>query len=100
MALKRYVIERAIPNIGGASAQELAGAAAASNSALATLAPRVQWEHSYVAADKTFCVFLAEDEDAIREHAEVCGFPATLVTEVKTVLDPTTGAASLTSSMV
>jgi hypothetical protein len=71
MALKRYVIERDIPNIGAASEQDLSGAAATSNSALAKLAPRVQWEHSYVANDKTFCVYLAEDEDAIREHAKL-----------------------------
>ena len=90
MALKRYVIERDIPNIGGASEQELSGAAGTSNSALAKLAPRLQWEHSYVAGDKTFCVFLAEDQDVIREHAEISGFPATLITEVKAVLDPTT----------
>jgi hypothetical protein len=90
MALKRYVIERDIPNIGGASQGELSGAAATSNSALAQLAPRVQWEHSYVAGDKTFCVFLAEDEDAIREHAQISGFPTTVITEVKAVLDPTT----------
>jgi len=89
MALKRYVTERDIPNIGGASEQELSDAAGTSNSALAKLAPRLQWEHSYVAGDKTFCVFLAEDEDVIREHAEISGFPATLITEVKAVLDPT-----------
>jgi hypothetical protein len=90
MALKRYVIERDIPNIGASSEQDLSGAAATSNSALAQLAPRVQWEHSYVAGDKTFCVFLAEDEDDIREHAQISGFPATVITEVKAVLDPTT----------
>jgi len=92
MALKRYVIEREIPNIGASSTKDLSGAAAASNAALAQLAPRVQWEHSYVAGDKTFCVFIAADEEAIREHAELSGFPATLVTEVKSVLDPTTAS--------
>jgi len=89
MALKRYVIEREIPNIGALSEEDLSGAAGTSNSALAKLTPRVQWEHSYVAADKTFCVFLAEDEGAIREHAEISGFPASIITEVKAVLDPT-----------
>lgn len=89
MALKRYVIEREIPNIGASTQPELSGAAAASNAALATLAPRVQWEHSYVAGDKTFCIFLAEDEDAILEHAQISGFPATVVTEVKSLIDPT-----------
>jgi hypothetical protein len=89
MALKRYVIEREIPNIGASSEQDLSGAAGTSNTALAKLAPRAQWEHSYVTADKTFCVYLAEDQEAIREHAEISGFPASVITEVKTVLDPT-----------
>jgi hypothetical protein len=90
MALKRFVIERDIPEIGASSDEQLSGAAATSNSALAKLAPRVQWEHSYVANDKTFCIYLAEDEDAIREHAKISGFPATTITEVKSIIDPTT----------
>jgi hypothetical protein len=89
MAMKRYVIERDIPNIGASSEQDLSGAAATSNSALAKLAPRVQWEHSYVAGDKTFCIYLAEDEDVIREHAKISGFPASIITEVKATIDPT-----------
>lgn len=89
MALKRYIIERDLPGIGGSSPQDLSGATATSNSALAKLAPRVQWEHSYVAGDKTFCVYLAEDESAIREHAKISGFPATIITEVKAMIDPT-----------
>lgn len=93
MGLKRYVIERDIPDIGAASEADLSGAATTSNSALAKLAPRVQWEHSYVAANKTFCVYLAEDEEAIREHAKISGFPATTITEVKSVIDPTTAAS-------
>ena len=92
MALKRYVIEREIPNIGASSSADLSGAASTSNSALAQLAPRVQWEHSYVAGDKTFCIYLAESEDAIREHASISGFPATVITEVKSIIDPTTAA--------
>src|SRR5882757_3204944 len=90
MALKRYVIERDIPDIGAASEADLSGAASTSNSALAKLAPRVQWEHSYVAANKTFCVYLAEDEDAIREHARLSGFPANVITPVVEIIDPTT----------
>ena len=89
MALKRFVIERDLPNIGASSEQDLSQAATTSNSALAKLAPRVQWEHSYVAADKTFCIYLAEDEAAIREHAKISGFPASVITEVKTIIDPT-----------
>lgn len=90
--MKKYVIERAIPGVGGMSAEELCGAARTSNDALAQLSPRVQWQHSYVAGDKTFCVYLAEDEAAIREHAEISGFPANTITEIATVIDPTTGA--------
>jgi hypothetical protein len=88
--LKRYIIERDIKNIGAMSAPELKGAAEVSNTALAKLAPKVQWEHSYVAKDKTFCVYLAEDETAIREHARLSGFPATTITEVPRMIDPTT----------
>lgn len=90
--MKKYVIERAIPGVGGMSTEELCGAARTSNDALAQLSPRVQWQHSYVAGDKTFCVYLAEDEAAIREHAEISGFPANTITEIATVIDPTTGA--------
>ena len=90
MTLKRFVIERDIPNVGASTNEDLSGAATASNSALAKLAPRVQWEHSYVAADKTFCIYLAEDENDIRKHAELSGFPATTITQVKGVIDPTT----------
>jgi hypothetical protein len=92
MALKRFMIERDLPGIGGSSESDLAGATATSNSALAQLAPRVQWEHSYVAGDKTFCVYLAEDEQAIRDHARISGFPATTITAVTTIIDPTTGS--------
>lgn len=88
--LKRFIIERDIKNIGTMTPPELKGAAEVSNAALAKLAPKVQWEHSYVAKDKTFCVYLAEDERAIREHAELSGFPATTITEVPTMIDPTT----------
>lgn len=90
MALKRYVIEREIPSIGSSSPDDLSGAAGTSNAALAKLAPRVQWEHSYVTADKTFCIYLAEDEEAIREHASISGFPATVITPVTGMIDPTT----------
>ena len=90
MAFKRSVIERDIPNIGASSENELSDAAATSNSALAQLASRVRWEHSYVAGDKTFCIYLAEDEAAIHEHAKISGFPASVITEVKTVIDPIT----------
>jgi|SRR5882724_1444155 len=88
--LRRFMIERDIRNTGAMTALELKGAAEVSNAALAKLAPKVQWEQSYVAKDKTFCVYLAEDEKAIHEHARLSGFPATTVTEVPTIIDPTT----------
>ncbi len=88
--LRRFIIEREIRNIGAMTAPELKGAAEVSNAALAKLAPKVQWEQSYVAKDKTFCVYLAEDEKAIHEHARLSGFPATTITEVPTIIDPTT----------
>ncbi len=88
--LKRYLIERDIPGIGGMSIIELCGAARASNGAIRKLDGRVQWQHSYVAGDKAFCIYLAENEAAIREHAELSGIPVTRVTEVSQVIDPLT----------
>jgi len=88
--MKKYVIERDIPGVGKMGESDLSGAAKTSNKALAQLAPKVQWQQSYVAADKTFCVYLAENEDQIREHARLSGFPANKITEIKTVIDPAT----------
>ncbi|MEQ9037814.1 MAG: DUF4242 domain-containing protein [Silicimonas sp.] len=88
--MKRFVIEREIPSVGSFDRDQLRGASQTSNGALAKLAPRVQWEHSYVAADKTFCVYLAEDEAAIHEHAKLSGFPASRITPISSIMDPTT----------
>jgi hypothetical protein len=90
--LKRFVIERDIPGVGKMNRSEMKGAAETSNGALTKLAPRVQWDHSYVAGDKTFCVYLAEDEAAIREHARLSGFPASKITPIARIIDPTTAA--------
>lgn len=88
--MKRYIIERDIPGIGEFSLTELCGAARASNGALASIGPDIQWQHSYVAGDKTFCVYLAETEDAIHRHSELSGIPFTKVTEVPFIIDPLT----------
>ncbi|QKP78870.1 DUF4242 domain-containing protein [Methyloligella sp. GL2] len=89
--MKKYIIERDIPEVGKLDADQLSGAAATSNDALCKIgADNIQWVESYVADDKTFCVYLAKDEDAIRKHAELSGFPATKITEVKTMIDPST----------
>lgn len=87
--MKRYVIERDLPGVGGMSGEELGGAAAKSNDALEQV-PGVQWQHSYVTGDKTFCIYLAENEGAIHKHAELSGFPANTITEVSSIIDPTT----------
>jgi len=86
--MKRFVIERDIPGIGGMSRLQHKDIAAASNAALARLGGKVQWLHSYVAADKTFCVYLAEHEELVREHACLSGFPVTRITEADAVLEP------------
>ena len=87
--MKRYVIERDLPGVGSLSQEQLGGAAKTSNAALAQI-PGVQWEHSYVAGDKTFCIYRAESEDKIHEHAAKSGFPASKVTEITSVIDPST----------
>lgn len=90
-ALKRYVIVRDIPDIESKTPQELGGISASSCTALSKAGlGRVQWQHSYVADGKTFCIYLAADEEAIREHASIGGFPISSIHEVKTIIDPTT----------
>jgi len=87
--LKRYLIERDIPGIGGMSVVELCGAARASNAAIAKI-KNLHWQHSYVAADKTFCIYLAESEEQIRQHAELSGIPLTRIIEISRIIDPLT----------
>ncbi len=89
--MKTYIIERDIPGVGGLDAQQKAGAAAKSNEVLAQLAPKVKWRHSFLAKDKTFCVYEAENEAVILEHARLSGFPANKITEVAGMLDPSFG---------
>ncbi len=88
--MRKYIIERDIPQIGSAERDALRAAAQKSNEVLTSLGPDIQWQESYVAGDKTFCVYLAKDEAVIRKHAELSGFPATKITEVRKMIDPTT----------
>ena len=88
--MKRYVIERNVPGVGSMTRDQLKGAAQTACVALGKLHGRVQWEHSYVAGDKTFCIYLADGEASIREHALLSGLPATKITETRTVIDPMT----------
>jgi hypothetical protein len=91
--MRRFIIEREIPAIGSADREALRAAAKKSNSVLAELAPDIQWIESYVAAEKTFCVYLAKDEELIHEHARRSGFPASKITEIRRMIDPTTEAS-------
>ena len=93
MTLRRFIIERDIPKVGTFEREQMRQAASTSNAALRELAPRIQWVESYVAEDKTFCVYLAEGEEAIRKHAERSGFPANVITEIRRTIDPTTARA-------
>ena len=91
--MKRYVIERNLPGVGGLNRDQLKDAAATSNNALAKLSGKVQWVQSFVADDKTFCIYLAENEATVQEHARLSGFPATKVSEVHGIIDPMTAIA-------
>jgi hypothetical protein len=88
--MPKYVIERDLPGAGRLSPEELAGISRTSCSVLSDLGPSIQWVHSYVTADKIYCVYIAPDEQAIREHAKRGGFPANRISEVTTMIDPTT----------
>jgi hypothetical protein len=90
--MQRYVIERDIPGIGSATQPQLQDAATTSNAVLRDLGKSVQWVHSYVTADRMYCIYLAENEEIIREHAKRGGFPATKVSPVSSVIDPVTGS--------
>jgi hypothetical protein len=92
--MRKFIIEREIPGVDKMGQSDLSGAAKTSNTALAQLAPKVQWVQSFVAKDKTFCVYLAEDEDGIREHARLSGFPANKITEITGLIDPTTARSA------
>lgn len=88
--MPRWVIEREIPGAGKLTAGELKGISQKSCSVLNELGPRIQWEHSYVTDDKIFCVYIAPDEATVRKHAQMGGFPANKVTQVRRMIDPLT----------
>lgn len=89
--MPKYVIERELPGAGQLSAEDLHTISGKSNEVLAAMNGRAQWQHSYVASDKIYCVYVADDEGAVREHAERGGFPANVISRVATVIDPVTG---------
>ena len=93
MTLRKFVIERNIPGAGSLEREQLRAAAQKSNEVLHSLGPDIQWVQSYVTADKLFCIYLAKDEGMVQKHADISGFPATRVTEVRKLIDPTTASA-------
>ncbi len=88
--MPKFVIEREIPGAGDLSPEELRGISQTSCGVLQQMGPRIQWLHSYVTGDKIYCVYIAPNEETIREHAQAGGFPANRVSEIKSVIDPTT----------
>ena len=95
--MKKYVIERPILGVGSLTRDELHAGSARSCAALAELGPDIQWVQSYVTADKISCVYLAANEELIREHARRSGFPAESIADVRAIIDPTMGSAVLTA---
>jgi hypothetical protein len=91
--MPKYVIEREMPGVGSLSASQLGEASRTSCNVLQKMSPRVQWLQSFVTGDKLYCVYIAVNEEAVREHARQGGFPANKISEVKAIIDPTTGGA-------
>jgi uncharacterized protein DUF4242 len=91
--MPKFVIEREIPGAGKLSAQELQGISEKSCSVLKDLGPQIQWLHSYVTGDKIYCVYIAPNEEVVREHAKRGGFPANKVSKISKIIDPTTAEA-------
>lgn len=91
--MPKYVIERDVPGVGSLGRAELQGMSQRSNKALAAIGPEIQWVHSYVTGDKIYCVYIAANEELVRQHAMKGNFPANRISEIKTMIDPTTAEA-------
>ncbi|HYW35214.1 MAG TPA: DUF4242 domain-containing protein [Balneolaceae bacterium] len=89
--MPKYLIERDAPGVGNLSARDLQALSLKSNKVLKEMGDDIQWQESYVSGDKLYCVYIARDEDLIREHAKRGEFPLTNIFPVKTMIDPTTG---------
>ncbi len=92
--MPKYLIEREIPGAGNLSKADLQGISQTSCGVLEKMGPEIQWIESYVTGDKVYCVYIAPNEEMIREHAQQGGFPANRISEIKSVIDPTTAAIS------
>jgi len=95
--MPKFVIEREIPNAGKLSKAELQGISQKSCGVLRSMGPQIQWVQSYVTDDKIYCVYIAPNEEAVRQHAKQGGFPANRISEIKTVIDPTTAEEKQTT---
>ncbi len=95
--MPKYVIEREIPGAGNMSPQELQSVSQKSCGVLRNLGPQIQWLHSYVTGDKIYCIYIAPNEEMVRQHAQQGGFPANRISEIKTVIDPTTAEEKQTT---
>ncbi len=91
--MPKYVIEREVPGAGSLSPDQLQAISETSCGVLRKLGPEIQWVHSYVTGDKIYCIYIAQNEQLVREHARQGGFPANSVAEVKSMIDPTTAEA-------
>ena len=91
--MPKFLIERELPGAGNLSAEELRAISQKSCGVLQSLGPQIQWVESYVTDDKIYCVYIAPSEELVREHAEQGGFPANKISQIKTVIDPTTAEA-------
>ncbi len=94
--MPKFVIERLIPGAGKLSPEELRSISQRSCAVLSEMGPQIQWIHSYVTDNKIYCVYIAPNEEVVREHARRGGFPANHVSFVKTLIDPTTAESSQT----
>jgi hypothetical protein len=88
--MPKFLIEREIPGAASMSQQQLQAVSEKSCSVLRNLGPEIQWVHSYVTGDKIYCVYIAPNEQMVREHARLGGFPANRISEIKSIIDPTT----------
>ena len=91
--MRKFLVERHVPNVGQMERDQLRAAAAKSNQVLAELAPKVQWQQSFVADDHFFCIYFATDPDMVRKHAELAGFAADRIIEIRRTIDPATGGS-------
>jgi len=93
--MPKYVIEREIPNVGELSPEQLQAISQKSCAVLSNLGPQIQWVESYVVDDRIYCVYIAPNEELIREHARRGGFPANRISEVRRMIDPTTAESQV-----